>query len=319
MSPKRPLAVFVLALVPFWPSSADPVRRVDPRPTPIVSRVVGRACTPAVATPTVRREAARCLMAGQGMWIYEFDRVEGGDPWKIVKRMQRMHISYVLIRAGSSRMGFYAQRHLDALLPVAHAAGLKVLVWDFPYLFAPRADAKRAAQELAYTTPGGHRPDGIVPDIEEPAQGVNLTRERAALYAKELRRRTGGRAVLIATTPRPTPTRVANYPYAELAPHFDGFAPMVYWGYEEPGGAVRRSIQRLAKYRLPVIPVGQSYDMRPEGGPGHPSASATRRFMLQAYRFGAPGVSFWSWQHATEFNWRIVRDFGRSNPLPLIP
>ena len=319
MSPlKRPSALLVLALVPFWPPIKQPaVAPVDPRPISIVvDGGIPRACEPVVGTKALRRDGARCLMAGQGMWIYEFDAVEGGNPKAIVKRMREMGISYVLIRAGSSRMGFYAKPHLDALLPVAHEAGLKVLVWDFPYLYSPVEDAKRAVRELNYTTPGGHRPDGIVPDIEEPPQGVELTRYKAAVYAKELRRRAGPRAIVVATTPRPTPARVANYPYTELAPWVDAFAPMVYWGYEDPEGAVTRAIQRLKPYgNLPVIPVGQSYDMRPEGGPGHPPAGATRKFMARAYALGAPGTSWWSWQHATTWNWRAIRDFARANPI----
>ncbi|MCA1726403.1 MAG: hypothetical protein LC722_01735, partial [Actinobacteria bacterium] len=189
-----------------------------------------------------------------------------------------------------------------------------VLVWDFPYFYNPAEDAKRATRELNYTTPTGHRPDGLVPDIEEPAQGVHLSARAVDVYGRQLRRRAGDRAVLIATTPRPTPPRVANYPYGEIAKHFDAFAPMVYWGYEDVAGATTRAIERLGKYGLPVAPVGQSYDMRPEGGPGHPSAGATTAFMRQAMKLGAPGVSFWSWQHALPRNWGAIRAFAGAHP-----
>ncbi len=320
MTPRtRPVALFMLALVPFWPAGAPRVTPAEARPVPVERHVDAGACTPLIGNAVFRRESARCLMNGIGMWIYEFDRVEGGDPERIVTRMRRMGISYILIRAGSSRMGFYAQRHLDRILPVAHKHGLKVLVWDFPYLYKPAADAKRAAWEMRYTTPSGHRADGFVPDIEEPAQGVHLTRYRAAVYAKELRRRLGPETVVIATTPRPTPTRQANYPYAQLAPWVDGFAPMVYWGYEDPEGAVTRSIERLGTYGLPVFPVGQSYDMRPEGGPGHPPPGATRKFIARAFSLGAAGVSFWSWQHVKLHNWFAIRNFARAHPAAHIP
>jgi hypothetical protein len=229
--------------------------------------------------------------------------------------MRTMGISYVLIRAGSSRMGFYAQRHLDALLPVAHDAGLKVLVWDFPYFYNPVEDAKRAVRELNYTTPTGHRPDGLVPDIEEPAQGVHLSRRAVNVYGRELRKRAGNSAILVATTPRPTPTRMANYPYWEVSKHFDAIAPMVYWGYEDAVGAVTRSIVRLRKYGMPVVPVGQGYDMRPEGGPGHPSPRVVTAFMRRASLLGAPGVSWWSWQHLKDGNWRAIRAFARTHPV----
>lgn len=313
---KRPVSTFLfLALIPLWPPLQPLVQPADPVPVVRPDGTLARACTPLLGTKALRREAARCLMAGQGMWIYEFDRAQGGDPRAIVRRMKRMGISYVLIRAGSSRMGFYAQPHLDALLPVAHEAGLKVLVWDFPYFYNPKQDAKRATQELNYTTPGGHRPDGLVPDIEEPAQGVHLSARAVDVYGKELRRRAGPRAVIIATTPRATPSRVANYPYGEVAKHFDAIAPMVYWGFQDAVGAVTRSIAHLGTYGLPVVPVGQGYDMRPEGGPGHPSAGTTTAFMTAAHKLGAPGVSWWSWQHMKDHNWWAIRSFSRRHPV----
>lgn len=313
---KRPLSLFVLALVPLWPPVHPPVHPVQPRPIVEPDGRLGRACAPLEGTRQVRRQAVRCLLAGQGMWIYEFDRAEGGDPHRIVRRMKSAGISYVLIRAGSSRMHFYARPHLDALLPVAHAAGLKVLVWDFPYFYDPVEDAKRAVRELNYTTPTGHRADGLVADIEEPAQGVRLTARAVDVYGRELRRRAGDRALLVATTPRATPTRMANYPYRQIAKHFDAIAPMVYWGWEDAVGAVTRSMVRLRRFGLPVVPVGQAYDMRPEGGPGHPSAKTTTAFMRRAVALGAPGTSWWSWQHAKPHNWRAIRAFARSHPVP---
>jgi hypothetical protein len=312
---KRPVSFFLLALIPLWPALRPSVHPATPRTVTRPDGTVGRACAPLQGTKAFRREAARCLLAGQGMWIYEFDRAQGGDPKAIVRRMRQIGISYVLIRAGSSKMGFYAQRNLDALLPVAHRAGLKVLVWDFPYFYNPIEDAKRAVRELNYTTASGHRPDGLVPDIEEPAQGVHLSARAVDVYGRELRRRAGPNAILVATTPRPTPPRVANYPYGEVGKHFDAIAPMVYWGYEDPGGAVTRAIERLRGYGLPVVPVGQGYDMRPEGGPGHPSARAVDVFMRRAFELGAPGVSWWSWQHLKDRNWWAIHRFSERHPV----
>ena len=326
MNPKRfptllSMAV-VLAVVPVLP------RLVQDRP-PVEPAAVARADAPAesaatrprplamatedecLSGPTARerRQAAACLLSGRGMWIWEFDKVEGGDPHAIVERAKRVGLSHVLIRAGSSRMGFYGQEQMDALLPVAHAAGLKVLVWDFPYLEDPEADARRVAAELAYTTPDGHRADGLAPDVEEPAQGVTLTRDRAERFARTLRRLVGEEAVVVMCTPRPSPPRLANYPYAEMAPYVDAWAPMVYWAFDGPAVDTELAIERLGRYGQPVAPVGRAYDMRPEGGPNHPPAAETIEFMDVARAHGAPGVSFWSWQHASSTTWGILKNF----------
>jgi hypothetical protein len=284
------------------------LKRHKPKPKPAAVQPVGGTCASG-PTAEARRKAAACLLSGRGMWIWEFDTVEGGNPEAIVARAKSIGLSYVLIRAGSSRMGFYAQSHLDALLPVAHREGLKVLVWDFPYLEHPEDDARRVASELAYTTPDGHSVDGLAPDIEEPAQGVTLTRDRAQRFVRKLRALVGDEAVIVACTPRPSPPRLANYPYAEIAPFIDAFAPMVYWGFDGPTVDTQLAIERLGAYGVPVAPVGRAYDMRPEGGPGQPPASETLAFLKTAHDDGAPGVSFWSWQHATVETWKTIQRF----------
>jgi hypothetical protein len=301
-------AFAVLPAMHWFGPSADPVRPDPAAPVEVAIAQADPGCAPG-PTAADRRRVARCLLSGRGMWIWEFDTVEGGDPEAIIARAKREGLSYVLVRAGSSRMGFYAQDDLDAILPVAHREGVKVLAWDFPYLEDPEADAARVAAELAYTTPDGHRIDGLAPDVEEPAQGVTLTRDRAGRFAKRLRALVGPEAIVVACTPRPTPPRVRDYPYAQLAPHVDAFAPMVYWGFEDPSEATNLAIRRLAGYGLPVSPVGRAYDMRPEGGPNHPPANETLEFMRTSRQLGAPGVSFWSWQHASDTTWSVIRGF----------
>lgn len=317
MTPKylwRVLVVTVLVVgLPIVPSLVAGSRAPVADESAVASDDRRSATAPAkpdVLDPEAARSwAAASLVSGRGMWIWEFDTVEGGDPEAIVARAKAEGLSYVLIRAGSSRMGFYAKPHLDALLPVAHANGLKVLVWDFPYLENPEADARRVAAEFAYTTPDGHRVDGLAPDVEEPAQGVTLTRDRAERFARTLRRLVGPEAIVVMCTPRPSPPRLANYPYAEMAPYVDAWAPMVYWSFDGPEVDTQLAIERLGTYGKPVAPVGRAYDMRPEGGPDQPPAHETLAFLEVARQLGAPGVSFWSWQHASSQTWSVIRGF----------
>lgn len=306
MSPKRPFAAFVLALVPFWPPSVDPVRRVDPRPTPIVSSVVGRACTPAVATPAVRREAARCLMGGQGMWIYEFDKAGRGNPRWIVNAAVNRGLTHLYVRAGSSVAGLSGWPNIARILPVAHKAGLKVIAWDFPYLRNPGADVRRARWILRQTVSGGHAVDGFAADIETRSEGTVLTRSRARNYANWLRANSRGKFIIL-VPPRPNHFTTKFYPYDILMPKFDAVAPMVYWGRQAPAEATAWAVGYLSKWGKPVAPIGQAYDMGPEGGPkGHPSGRALVHFMNEAQRRGAIGVSFWSWQHTPKGLWHTI-------------
>ena len=66
---------------------------------------------------------------------------------------------------------------------------------------------------------------------------------------------------------------------------------------------------RLAPLGKPIIPVGQAYDGFAEGGPpGVPNRGSIHRFMGAVADHGGTGVSFWSWQHATDEVWQAVSD-----------
>ena len=283
----------------------------SPAPTPIPP-----AAAP-MADPTI--PAARGpLPVGKGMWMWLPERVEGGNPEATVLRAREMGLSHIYVRTGSSKMGFYAQQYLNDFLPRAHAAGIRVYGWDFPYLFDPAADVARSMQAITYTTPDGHRIDGFAPDIETRGEGVNIGAPQAAAYTNGLRAAVGPGYPLIAVVPRPNPALV-TYPFAEVVAPFDAIAPMVYWMNRDPGADIAGAMTHLSQYGKPIIPIGQAYDGQGEGGPpGVPSRGQIQRFMQVAEEYGAIGVSFWSWQHANAEAWHAIRD-SQSFTLPATP
>jgi len=251
---------------------------------------------PALSVPT-----------GKGMWIWQPQYADGGDPASIVAHAQAAGLTHIYVRTGSSvdgpTVGF-----LDALLPVAHAAGLKVIGWDFPYLDDPALDADRAIDEILYTLPAtGDRLDGFSADIETPYEGVALTPEAAATYGQIIRDAVGPDYPLIATVPRPSPARQRDYPYAEVTASFSAIAPMVYWINGPPVDPTIEALSFLAQFGKPVMPVGQAYDGGLEGGPpGTPTYHDLEVYMEVANENGASGVSFWSWQHASDEMWAAI-------------
>lgn len=230
------------------------------------------------------------------MWIYEFNKVFRGNPRDIVGAAKVYGLSHLYVRAGSSKVGLNGWRNIAAILPVAHEAGIKVIAWDFPYLFDVNADVHRAAVTLGRSV-NGHRIDGFAADIETPAEGTKLSGARARAYATKLRAAAPDR-FLVLVPPRPSAWIQSFYPYHLLMPHFDAVAPMVYWGRRRASAEVDAAVAFLARWGKPVAPIGQAYDMGPEGGPkGLPRGSIITSFMSAAERKGAVGVSFWSWQH----------------------
>ncbi len=263
---------------------------------------------PAGATPgPFFAGPAPALPAGKGMWLHRLEWAAGGDPQAVVAHARAVGLTHLYLRLGSSKTGFYGQGDLDRLLPVAHQAGLRVVGWDFPYLFDPAADAGRAAAEIAYTTPDGHRIDAFSADIETAAEGVNLTPEGALAYGAQLRRLVGTGYPLVATVPRPSPKQ--SFPFAEAVAHFDAIAPMVYWMNRDPVADVAGAIDSLAPLGKPVLPIGQAYDGGREGGPpGPPPKDALVRFMQMASAKGAAGFSFWVWHTATPDHWAAIAE-----------
>ena len=276
-------------------------------PAPPAAAVLPPVAPAAAVTSLAAAPPAPSLPRGKGMWLHYFRLSAGGDPAAIVARARETGLSHLYLRVGSSKDGFYARADLDRLLPVAHAAGLSVVGWDFPYLFDAEADARRGAEAIAYTTPDGHRMDAFSADIETRHEGVNISVPVADTYSRRLRELVGPDYPLIATVPRPRYNR--GFPFAEIVRQFDAVAPMVYWLARDPVAEVEQAITDLAGLGKPVLPVGQAYDARVDGGPtGPPPKEHLVRFISAARSRGATGFSFWVWHLATPEHWAAIAE-----------
>jgi len=213
------------------------------------------------------------------------------------------------VRTGSSWDGFTGAPFLVRLLPLAHAAGLKVYGWDFPNFVDWEDDVRRAAAAAALRTPSGDSLDGFTADIETIHEGAHITPLIALSYGIKLRQTVGPSYLLVAAVPRPSPQINSIYPWDEVVPQFDAIAPMVYWLNRDTGLDTAGAMKDLERFHKPLMPIGQAYDGGPEGGrPGVPSRAELLRFMEVAKQYGAVAVSFWSWQHANLPAWDAIRD-----------
>jgi hypothetical protein len=269
--------------------------------------LVPEAVLPAPA-PAAPRVVALDALAGKGMWVWQFKSTEKGDADAIVTKASAAGLRQLWIRVGDSQDGFYGASVLDQLVPRAHAAGISVIGWGFPYMYDPLFDARWTADALAWRGANGERLDGFSPDLETASEGVMVTARRLQVYLGQVAQASPDRPV-IATVFRPTDRLWASYPYAAIAPYVDAFAPMVYWGCTEPGAAAAQAMARLAALR-PVHLIGQAYNMADEGGRRvSPSADETWRFLDVAQSGGAVGASFWSWQEISQEQWTAMAQF----------
>jgi hypothetical protein len=253
-------------------------------------------------------------VAGKGIWVTNFKETPVDVP-ALVRKAKASGLDSIWVRTGG-RQGYYGHQFLPELVPAAHAAGLRVVAWDFPFLSDPVADAQRARQAFADGI------DAFAPDIETSAEGTHATARRITLYLSLVRAYAGDRPIA-ATVPRPTPLRRKSFPYKAFLPFTDVFAPMVYWSCNEPGRLVKQSLAELGAM-LPLHPVGQGYDMGDEGGRrGHPTRAETWRFLDVAHRGGAVGASLWTVERLgpgqldalADYPWNARRWVSRA-PLP---
>jgi hypothetical protein len=311
-----PRAPEALAAAPEF-DRASVAAGADPPAAMPVETAAGPVAAPEVQPINVPLPLKPTIPVGKGMWIHVLQRASGGGNLQaLVDHAVNHGLSHVYVRLGSSRMGFYAQGDLDGLLPIAHAAGLKVVGWDFPYLDDVSADIERARTQIAYTTPTGHRIDAFSADIETPSEGTNLTTAGVQLYGEWVRHFAGPQFPLILAVPRPNPKRW--YPYQEASAHFDAIAPMVYWVNRDPATDVAGAIAALAPFGKPVIPVGQAYDPAIDGSDswGPPSAADINKFMQTAADHGVASFSFWAWDTANAEQWQAI---GSSQLIQLRP
>jgi hypothetical protein len=299
-----PIAGKAEAMAPKPPGApvADPVTTAAQK-LAVAPQVADRPLI-APAPPNLRGG----LPIGKGMWIWLPEKADGGNVTTIVARAQQTGLSHIYVRTGSSKVGFTAAPFLNALLPAAHRAGIRVIGWDFPYLDDIAGDVARAVQAVRYVTPSGDRIDGFAADIELRSMGVNITPATGSWYGYSLRDAVGFGYPLIAVVPRPSPA-LKFYPYEDTTKMFDVIAPMIYWLNNDPTAVVNSTFDRLAPLGKPIMPIGQAYDGFAEGGPaGVPGRGSIHQFMSAVADRGGTGVSFWSWQHATAEVWQAVQD-----------
>jgi hypothetical protein len=192
------------------PSTAAPTTTVArPTPPPTTATPITRVASP--AGPAAATPRGGVLPAGIGMWIWKPESVAGGNARNIVAMARERGITHLYVRTGSSWQGLHDFAFLDALLPVAHQANIRVYGWDFPTLRAVDQDVWRARLAITHKTPGGHRLDGFVPDLETPSEGTNSgTRpDRPVHVAAAVLRRTQLRAHRLRPATEPVPPEAA--------------------------------------------------------------------------------------------------------------
>ena len=227
---------------------------------------------------------------GTGMWIWYVKDSSGGSLPSIVAQAQQYGVRTVFVKS-SDGTSWWSQ-FSPALVTQLKAAGLHVCAWQFVYGTNASTEADlgaRAAQTGA---------DCLAIDAESQYEGRYA---QAQTYIQRLRSEVGPIY----------PVALASFPYVDYHPAlpYSVFmgpngaqynVPQVYWKAigTTPDAALAHTYQWNSVYQRKIFPLGQLYSS--------PSANDVRRFRALAAGYGASGVSWWSWQSASQAGWAAI-------------
>jgi peptidoglycan hydrolase-like protein with peptidoglycan-binding domain len=255
---------------------------------------------PAVSTSS---GALPAVMRGHGMWIWQLPRSNRGDLDAIAARARGAGMTTVYVK-GSDAGNVWTQ-FTPKLVQDLHARGLRVCAWQFVYGANPLGEAAAA---VANVQAGA---DCLIIDAETAYEGRYAAAQR---YVTSLRARIGPAY----------PLGLTSFPYVDYHPSFPysvflapGAAqanlPQVYW--KAIGGSVdavsAKTVAQNRIYGSPMAPLGQAY--------GGVSAAEVQRFRAIWAGYGAAGVSWWSWQEATNTTWSALAPPAPATVVPADP
>ncbi len=259
---------------------------------------------PDPATAAVNGVPVWTAASGKGLWFTDY-LTRHTDIHALVAAAKALGVTHIYPRVAETSYGFFDQYSLDHLLPVAHAAGIKVIAWVYPYLRDVAADLIMTQQVVNYRTPGGDRADGIIADVEERTDAPAVF-----AYGQVLRQMVGPDYPLIISTY--SPHGRPSYPFPEAAASFNVISPQDYWHYQQGSmdAAAPRALLTLSVMSIraelggkafPIEEDGQMYDQFTYGEPGgnEPSAAEITSDMQTAKALGCIGISFFDWRTAS--------------------
>jgi len=237
---------------------------------------------------------------GNGMWIWYVSKSSDGTTAGISAQAAQYGVTTVFVKSSDGTSWW--NQFSPALVSALKAAGLHVCAWQFVYGRDPAGEASlgaRAAQTGA---------DCLVIDAEGQYEGLY---SQAQTYINDLRSLVGP----------DYPIGLASFPYVDYHPSlpYSVFlgpngaqynAPQVYW--KAIGTSVDTALAHTylwnSVYGRQIFPLGQLYD--------NPSTADVQRFRALSAGYGAPGVSWWSWQSASSAGWAAIAP---PQPTPVVP
>lgn len=251
------------------------------------------------------------LLRGISMWA-TYNLLAVSTPDAIVRTALHNHLTHIYVEVGrSGPLGLYGRVGLLRLLPVAHAHGLRVIAWVYPYLTNLPADVALTVAAARLTTTTGQHPDGVMADVEQ-----NMTESAVRAYGQIVRALLGPSTLMGIATYPPQSAAGAVYPFRTAAASWDVIAPMDYWHLRQRAysayqvadyvtTSVRRIMAATGNAHQPIDVIGQAFNIW-QDGIHQPTGLETHAAIAAARAAGALGIGFFEWNHASPDEWMAL-------------
>ena len=246
------------------------------------------------AGPTANGTLPRAFR-GNGMWIWQLSRTEGGNADAIAARARQAGIETVFVKAADEDDRW--PQWSPALIQALHDRGLRACAWQFVYGTNPDAEAAVAIDAIRQGA------DCFVIDAETRYEGRYGA---AQSYVNQIRAAVGA----------DYPIGLTSFPYVDYHPRLpysvflgpggaQANVPQVYWKDigDTVDAASARTVAQNRIYGRGIAPLGQTYQS--------PGADELARFRSVWGTYGSTGLSWWSWQATEPAGWAAL-----SQPAP---
>jgi hypothetical protein len=238
---------------------------------------------------------------GDGQWIWQMEKSDGGDPNAIIARAKAAGIETLFIKSGDGDT--YWDQFSPELVNALHAGGIKVCAWQFVYGKHPNEEAAAAVRAIHSGA------DCFVIDAESEYEHDADRYANAATYLSDIRADPQvGPNYPIGLTGFPYVDLHSGFPYSTfLGPGGAQFnLPQVYW--HSIGDTVDASMAHTyadnLPYNRPIAPIGQTYGTTSTDA--GPSAEELQRFRQLTAALGSTGLSWWSYQETDDNEWATL-------------
>jgi Putative peptidoglycan binding domain len=245
-----------------------------------------------VPAPTAQQGTLPAVFAGNGMWIWQLSKSDGGLLPTIIAKAHQYGISTVYIKSADGTDTDDWTQFNPGLVQTLHANGIHVCGWQYVYGSNPSGEASAAAVAAQDGA------DCFVIDAEKEYEGRYAA---AQTYMTDLRNAVGPSF----------PIGLTSFPYVDFHPQLpysvflgpggaQANLPQVYWKDigDSVDAASAHTYAHNRIYGVPIAALGQTY--------GGVSASDVQRFRAIWAGYGMPSLSWWDWQETPATLWPSI-------------